>query len=192
METTSEIVVTDRMLWSGALLLLAIALPLLGVAVRLVPRARFDAARSALPWAAFVVWAVIWLAVVTRYWEAVYRHFFPSWSRWGLPIAFGLFFAAWGWLLGKIARRAVAQSALVFVLLGALLGPVTHLLAVGRGLLEKSPMLRGASPLAAVVVSAPEFAIYWSLILLLAVAAHGVREWRTRAGGSNAERRRLS
>ncbi|MBZ5586508.1 MAG: hypothetical protein LAQ30_30845, partial [Acidobacteriia bacterium] len=60
--------------------------------------------------------------------------------------------------------------ALSFVLLGAALGPLTHLWGLARGLMEKPPMLRGASPAAAVIVSAPEFAFYFGLIVLLAAA----------------------
>lgn len=70
--------------------------------------------------------------------------------------------------LASLASRNARHSTVLFVLLGATLGPVTHLFAVTRGLLEKPPALRGASPAAAVLVSFPEFALFSCAIVLVA------------------------
>ena len=113
-------------------------------------------------------WVLLWYWAVTFYWNPVYQFCFPGWSRWLLPPTMGAFFGLAAALIFDLASRSTAVPALVFVLLGATLGPLTHAVAVLRGVVEKPPMLHGASPLAAVVVSWPEFCAYWCVILLVA------------------------
>lgn len=160
--------VTTGLLWTSALLLSFVAAAAVAAANLAVPRSRFCLLRAQIVWAAFLVWMGIWTAMSALFWHDVYGFFFPEWLRWPLPLLMGAGFAAASagfWHAAVLARRA---SVLLFVLMGAALGPLTHVWAVFRGIVSKPPMLQGASPLAAVVVSFPEFAIYFSVIVFLA------------------------
>jgi len=64
---------------------------------------------------------------------------------------------------------------LTFCLLGGVLGSLTHIWAVTRGIVTKPPMLQGASPLGAVVFAFFEYIFYWCTILLLAKIMEWVR-----------------
>jgi len=162
--------VTDATLWSGAVALLAIDLALLPLVHRFVPTSRFIRLRHLLPIASAAFWTVLWLWVVATFWRSVYSFVFPEALRWLLPPAFGLLFALASLLLFRVALHANRYASLTFVLLGAVLGPLTHLVAVWRGVVTKPPLMSGASPVAAIAISFPEFALYWSAILLLALA----------------------
>ena len=161
--------VTSRILWIATVCLAAIDAPLIWFLARVLRRERFLTLKWAAVIGAFAVWAGIWLWAVTTYWRAVYSCFFPAWTRWWLPFGYGVLFAAAALGMWAIAVRLRVHPVLSFVTLGAALGPITHTWAVYRGLLEKPPMLRGVNPAAAIVVSAPEFGFYWSVILVLAV-----------------------
>lgn len=160
--------VTTQLLWRAAILFAAIDVLVVGLVVRLVTPSRFHTLKPALFAAAFVVWAGIWFGVVSAFWESVYSYVFPAALRWFLPPIFGAAFALAALLVFSLAQRARRCSVVLFILLGACLGPITHVIAVLRGVVQKPPMLRGASPLAAIVVALPEFAFYWCLIVLLA------------------------
>jgi hypothetical protein len=162
-------VVTTRTLWAGTILFAAIVAALVPALLRLIPRHRFLSLKAHVVILSGLFWAGLWLAVVTAYWQAVYGLFFPSWSRWLLPPFFGVLYGAAAWCLWFVASRSRVHPVIAFVGFGAALGPITHVWAVSRGLVEKAPMLRAASPVMAVVISVPEFGLYWCLILLLAV-----------------------
>ena len=165
----SELHVTDSILWTAAIGFAVIDVPLVLVLARFLDRTRFLTLKWGSAVSALAIWAGLWLWAVTAYWNAVYSYFFPSWVRWCLPITYGVLFGLAGLGLWSVAVRLRINPVITFVILGALLGPVTHTWAVWRGLMMKPPMLRGASPFAAVVVSAPEFGFYWCATLVLAV-----------------------
>ncbi len=96
------------------------------------------------------------------------HYVFPASTRWYLPPFFGVAFALAALLFFWLSERVDRYRVAVFILLGACLGPVTRVNAVLRGIVEKPPMLRGASPAAAIAVAFPEFGFYWCLIVLLA------------------------
>jgi hypothetical protein len=160
--------VTTEILWRGGAILACIAAIAIPITARLVPASRFRQLRVPIILASFLVWAGMWLAVLVAYWQPVYRYLFPSHLRWFLPVLFGLGFALASLPLFSFASRRPKHPALLFLLLGAALGPITHLFAVYRGVVDRPPVLQGASPVAAVLVSFPEFALYWCVILLLA------------------------
>ena len=169
MGAAGETRVTDAILWTATIGLAAMDVPLLWILARLVARERFLTLKWATTIVAGGVWTGIWLWAVTAYWQAVYSYFFPAWARWWLPFGYGVLFALAAMGMWGIAARLRINPVVTFVVSGAALGPVTHTWAVYRGLLTKPPMLRGASPLAAVAVSAPEFGFYWMGILGLAL-----------------------
>lgn len=113
--------------------------------------------------------AVLWAVVVSfLFWQPVYHYLFPEWSRWLLPLVYGLGFGAAGFLSWSLALRLRGSAVVNFCALLGLWGAVGHVWAVHRGLTEKSPMLRGASPEAAIVFSAFEFVFYAGIILVIA------------------------
>lgn len=162
--------ITTQQLWRGAALLAVIAAASMPVLSRLVPPALFPRLRRTIPAAAFALWTAIWFAVVAVYWQPVYGYFFPASIRWFLPLFMGTGFGLAYGVLFRLVERLPGHPTLLFVLLAGLLGPLTHTFAVYRGIVEKPPLLRGASPVAAVLVSYPEFTIYACLAVLLAAA----------------------
>jgi hypothetical protein len=162
--------VTTQLLWRAAILFSLVDVVAIGLTLSLVTPARFLPLKRASVVAAFLVWFGIWGGVVSTSWDSVYSYVFPAASRWFLPPLFGCAFALAALLFFSLGQRAGRYSVVLFILLGACLGPITHLNAVLRGIVEKPPMLRGASPLAAIVVAFPEFAFYWCLIVLLAAS----------------------
>jgi hypothetical protein len=168
--------VTTGLLWQSTILFGVLALTLSFVTINRVSPMRFRLLRTHIVAATFVVWFLIWLTMAVLFWESVYSHFFPAWSRWLLPILMGLGFSAVSLAFWRPARMADRWSVLVFVLLGGLLGPATHIWAVIRGIVTRPPLLKGADPLAAIVFSLPEFTIYFVVITWLAVLTSRLRQ----------------
>jgi|WetSurMetagenome_2_1015567.scaffolds.fasta_scaffold52627_2 hypothetical protein len=182
-----ELRVTTTLLWRATFLLSMVAAALLPLVSKRIPRERFADLKVPVVGATFLVWLAIWSAMVVTYWDSVYVYFFPAWSRWPLPLLMGTGFAATSLILWHLAGLFRRWPAVAFVLLGGALGPVTHTWAVLRGIVTKPPMLQGASPVAAICISAPEFAIYFTIILFLAASARSVRERYSRRSSPRQE-----
>ncbi len=177
---------TDAVLVRGIVVFVVLDIAFLSVLALLVKRDSFLRLKWECAIAASVFWAGIWLWVVTTFWDAIYSQFFAAWSRWYLPIGFGLGYGAAARVLWGIAARARINPAITFVVMGAFLGPLTHAFAVWRGLMN-APMLRTASPLLAIAFSFPEFAFYWCAIFTLASVMRLVSKRGTvRHGGAAA------
>ena len=179
--------VTTSLLWRATLFFSIILAALMPLVLKATSRERFETLKRHVVGAAFFVWLAIWSVMVVNYWHDVYAYFFPAWLRWCLPLFMATGFAAASLLLWHLARRCRRWPAVVFVLLGAMLGPLTHLWAVLRGIVSKPPLLQGASPAAAVTVSAPEFAIYFIIILGLATLSSRIAEKCSRKSGHENE-----
>jgi hypothetical protein len=160
--------ITTELLLRGTLvvaLMDAIYVPLL---VRLVSKDSFRRLKWPLVIFAALVWFGIWSWAIGNFWETVYSYVFPPWAHTRVPwIAF---FVAGLVALGlwMLALRIKANSVLGFLLMGGILGSLTHLWAVHLGIVTRPPMLQGASPLAAVVFAFFEYLFYWCVILTLA------------------------
>src|SRR4030042_871156 len=61
--------------------------------------------------------------------------------------------------------RLIIFMAIYFCILGGLWGLITHILAIHRGILDKPPMLQGASSISALTIATFEFIFYWSICL---------------------------
>jgi hypothetical protein len=172
---STDIKITTELLYKGALvfaLMDAIFIPLL---VWRVSEDLFRRMKWALVLSAALVWWSIWSWAIGNFWETVYSYVFPPWAQtWAPWIAF---FAAGAVALGlwALALRIKYKSVLIFLLLGGILGSLTHIWAVYRGVITKPPMLQGASPLGAVVIAFFEYIFYWCTILLLAKIMDWVR-----------------
>lgn len=172
---STDLKISTEMLYQGALLfalLDAFYLPLLAWRVR---RAVFQGLQWELILSAALVWWGIWSWAIGNFWNTVYIYVFPAWVQiWAPWLAFVLAgLVAFG--LWKIAMRLRWNAVLVYGLLGGTLGSLTHAWALTRGLITQTPMLQGASPLAAVVIAFFEFMFYWCVILTLAACLNWVR-----------------
>jgi hypothetical protein len=169
MAMPAETRVTTEILWRGAILFAVIDAVFVTALARFIKPPRF----RQLKWTLVATMAVFFTALMGTllsyyYWEPVYHYFFPEWTRWLLPPVYGLLFAAVGLLSWWLALRLPGNPVVSFCLLGGLWGMTTHTWAVYRGLVEKPPMLQGASPLAAVVIAVFEFTFYWCVNLTIA------------------------
>lgn len=163
-----DIKITTELLYRAALVFAfmdAIYVPLLAWRVN---KETFRKLKGPLVIAAAFVWFGIWSWAIGNFWDAVYAHVFPAWSEPWVPwiafVAAGLVVLG----LWAVAIRVRWNPVLTYCLLGGMLGSLTHVWAVYRGIVTKPPMLQGASPLAAVVIAFFEYMFYWCTILLLA------------------------
>jgi hypothetical protein len=143
-------------------------------------------ARWTIPAISGVFWFGVWMAVHALYWERVYSHVFPAWSRFVIPPVYGLGFAGVAALWRWIALRAPRLAVPVFVALWGATGALTHAYAVyGRGLLEKSPMLQHLTPASAIVFATFEFGFYGCVILTAASLTQARIDRRRERPGAN-------
>jgi hypothetical protein len=163
-----DLKITTELLYKGALVFAfmdAIYIPLL---IWRVSEETFRRLKWPLVIAAALVWYGIWAWAIGNFWGTVYSYVFPAWAQMWLPwiafvvagsVALGL------WML---AIRIKWNFILTFCLMGGVIGSLTHIWAVYRGIVTKPPMLQGASPLAAVVIAFFEYIFYWCTILAIA------------------------
>jgi len=160
--------ITTELLYKGALifaLMDAVYIPLL---IWRISEETFRRMKWSLIITAALVWYGIWSWAIGNFWETVYSYVFPIWAQAWVPwiafvvagtVAFGL------WV---IIVRLNRNFVLTFCLMGGVIGSLTHIWAVYRGIVSKPPMLQGASPLAAVVITFFEYIFYWCTILIIA------------------------
>jgi hypothetical protein len=163
--------VTSELLWRGTAIALLIDIPLLLLVGRFISSELFRQLKWYLVSAAFLTYAVLWGVFGSVYfWDSVYRAVFPGWSRWLLPIWFGVLFGLVAVVFWRISVAAASWQAVWFVLLGGVASLVGHGIGIRRGLL-RVPLLREASPASALVFGVFEFIFYWCAIVAMAVAA---------------------
>jgi len=174
-----DIDVTSEALWRGALLFVAVDLPFGAVLVWRARRVPFAELKRPLLATTLAFWFALWLWAVSTFWESVYGYVFPGWARWWLPpLQAGLaFLVAWG--LWKLACQVPRREVLTFVLGGGAWGIVSHVVAIGRGILDRPPMLHGARPEAALTLAFFEFIFYWCVILTVALILRHLSGRRT-------------
>jgi len=146
------------------ILLDAITIPLLAWRVN---AAAFRKSRWLLVLVALVVWFGIWNWAIDNYWETVYSYLFPAWAQNWIPPAYGLVNSAICLGLWSLSMQT-KYPAVVFCLLGGVWGVCGHIWAVFLGIVTKPPMLQGASPVAAVLISFFEYIFYWCVIAAIA------------------------
>jgi hypothetical protein len=120
--------------------------------------------------AAFVVFAILWGTFGSVYfWDTVYQAIFPAWSRWMLPLGYGLVYGALAVLFWRASLQASRWQAVWFSLLVGLVSLVGHSIGISRGLL-RVPMLAEVSAVSALVFGVFEFIFYGCVITGLSVA----------------------
>ncbi len=161
--------VTSELLWRVTLIAALIDAPLLILVARWVSSERFRKLKWYLAGAAFVVYAALWGTFASVYfWDAVYKAIFPAWSRWLLPLGYGLLFGALAVAFWRVSILAARWQVVWFCLLGGLVSLVGHSIGISRGLL-RVPMLVEASAASALVFGVFEFIFYWCVIVGLSM-----------------------
>ncbi len=168
MIASNDIKVTSEILWRGALLFALIDLVFVSILNKIVKPAEL----FIMKWKLAIVLALFFFflfgfIVSFLFWDSVYSYVFPSWARWIIPPFYGLLFSIAGLFFWWIASRSPTSQVIIFCLLGGLWGVITHILAIHRGILDKPPMLIGASPVAALTIAAFEFIFYWCVCLTI-------------------------
>jgi hypothetical protein len=168
MITSNDFKVTSEILWRGALLFAVTDLVFVSFLSKIVKPADL----FKMKWKLVIVMAFFFLflfgsIVSFLFWDSVYSYVFPSWARWIIPPLYGLLFSMAGLFFWWIASRSPKIQVIIFCLLGGLWGVITHILAISRGILDKPPMLIGASPVAALIIAAFEFIFYWCICLTI-------------------------
>ena len=168
MIASNDLKVTSEILWRGALFFAVIDLVFVSIIIKIVkPSDLFK-----MKWTLVIVLALFFtflFGFITSFlfWDSVYSYVFPYWARWIIPPLYGLLFSMAGLFFWWIASRCPASQVTIFCLLGGLWGVITHILAIHRGILDKPPMLTGASPMAALTIAAFEFIFYWCICLTI-------------------------
>jgi hypothetical protein len=163
--------VTSELLWRATFIAVLIDAPLVIIIGRWVSSELFRKLRWHLAAAAFVVYATLWGTFASVYfWDAVYKHVFPSWSRWLLPVGYGVLFGAVAVVFWRASVAFARWQPVWFCLLGGLVSLVGHGIGISRGLL-RVPLLSEANATSALVFGVFEFVFYWCAIVGLAVAA---------------------
>jgi hypothetical protein len=164
-----DIRVTTELLYKGALLFALMDAVFISLLVWRVKEETFRRLKWLFVIAAALVWFGIWSWAIGNFWETVYAYVFPPWAQTWTPwIAFvtaGVVALA----LWTLSLRVKGKPVLTYCLLGGVLGSLTHLWAVYRGVVTKPPMLQGASPLGAVIFAFFEYILYWCVILTFAL-----------------------
>ncbi len=155
------------------------------VAVELTRRVGAEGLRRTR-WPVAAVAGVFWLAVWTTmhvvFWERVYSHVFPAWSRLLIPPLFACGFAALALAWHALALRAGRLAVAAWVALWGATGALTHTWAIlGRGLLANAPMLQRLTPASAIVFATFEFGFYGCVIVFVAWRVQRMLEARRRA-----------
>ena len=172
---STDIKITTELLYQGALVFALMDAVYISLLVWRVSGDVFRRLKWNLIVAAAVIWFGIWSWAIGNFWETVYSYVFPigaqTWAPWIAFIAAGLF----AWILWMLAIQTKAKAIPVYCLLSGILGSLTHLWAVTRGIVTKPPMLQGASPLSAMTIAFFEYIFYWCVILTLAAFADWVQ-----------------
>jgi hypothetical protein len=168
MIASNDPIVTSEILWKGALFFAAIDLVFVSIIIKIVKPSDL----LKMKWTIVIVMAIFFtflFGFITSFlfWDSVYSYVFPSWARWIIPPLYGLLFSIAGLFFWWIASRSPKGQVIIFCLLGGLWGVITHILAIHRGILDKPPMLIGASPVAALTIAAFEFIFYWCICLTI-------------------------
>jgi hypothetical protein len=167
--------VTTEILWKATLIFAPVDAVLVSLLAWRVDAATFRSFRRALVVTTAIFWFAMWLGMTSGlFWEAVYRYVFPAGARWLIPPLYGFLFGGVAWAFWHVALRIPGRPVVNYCVLGGLWGSLTHIWAIYRGILEKPPMLQGASPVAAVVFPFFEFVLYGCITVAVALLAHRI------------------
>ncbi len=172
---------TSNMLWQGALVFALIDACVVSL---LAWRVQPHVFRQ-LPWAVVIAtaifWGALWTAALRLAWQWFYGYIFPDWAPSVAP-SFGLVYSCIGLTMWFLAWRLPGNPIVSFCRLGSLEGLVSHVWAVyNLGVIDKIPIMHGASPASVFVFAMFEKILYWSIILGVAELLRRFWQRRTKS-----------
>ena len=158
--------VTSDILWKGAIFFVLVDVFLITILTRFIKAEDLRKIKWRLVIYMAIFFCLLFGSIVSIiFWDSVYSYVFPAWIRWIIPPAYGLLFSLVGLFFWWLAFKLPSNPVMNFCILGGFWGLLTHVLAIHRGILDKPPMLQGASPIAALTIATFEFIFYWSICL---------------------------
>lgn len=173
----TDIKITTELLYKGAFVFAFMDVIYISLLIWRVRNETFRRLKWMLVISAALVWYGIWSWALGNFWDTVYSYVFPAWIQIWIPWSAFVVAGAVAYGLWMLTLRLKGNSILTFCLMGGMLGSLTHIWAVYRGIVTKPPMLQGASPLAAVIIAFFEYIFYWCTILALAKILDWVLTW---------------
>jgi len=165
---------TSELMWRATSTTVLIDVVLLLLVARFVSAELFAKLKWHVAAAACVVYALLWgVFASVLFWDAVYSAVFPDWSRWLLPVGYGLLFGALALAFWHVSIHAPRWQ-VWFCLLGGGMSLVGHGIGIARGLL-RVPLLADASVISVLSFGVAEFIVYWCVIVGLGVASRRLR-----------------
>ena len=178
MSPTSQL--TSELMWRSTSITALIDVLFLLLVARFVSAELFAKLKWHVAAAACVVYALLWGVLGSvLFWDTVYSAVFPGWSRWLLPVGFGLLFGVLALAFWQVSIHAPRWQAVWFCLLGGGMSLVGHGIGIVRGLL-RVPLLAEASAISALVFGVFEFIFYWCVIVGISVVVRwlSLRLWQ--------------
>jgi len=161
---------TSELMWRATSITLVIDVVLLLLVARFVSAGLFARLKWHVAAAACVVYMLLWgVFASVLFWGAAYSAVFPGWSRWLLPVGFGLLYGALALAFWQVSIHAPKWQAVWFCLLGGGVSLVGHGIGITVGLL-RVPLLAGTSVISVLSFGVAEFILYWCVIVGLGVA----------------------
>jgi hypothetical protein len=162
MSETSRL--TSELLWRATSITALIDVVLLLLVARFVSAELF----AKLKWhvaAACIVYALLWGVLGSvLFWDTAYNAVFPGWSRWLLPVGFGLLYGVLALAFWQVSIHAPRWQAVLFCLLGGGMSLVGHGIGITRGLL-RVPLLAQTNMISILSFGVTEFIVYWCVIV---------------------------
>ena len=151
------------------LVVVVFAIALMSLLLWRIKPSRFRALRwQSFSLASGIFWGVFAVVLYQVYWDSYYRYFALPYGRWLSPLA-GLFYVLVGLGLRWLAVRIPGNPILNFCLLGALESIPEHMIGIYRFHILEIPILRDVSAGEIFVFAVFEYAIYWGIVLALAI-----------------------
>jgi hypothetical protein len=169
MSETSRL--TSDLLWWATSITALIDVVLLLLVARFVSAELFAKLKWHVAAAASIVYALLWGVLGSvLFWDTAYSAVFPVWSRWLLPVGFGLLYGALALAFWQVSIHAPRWQAVLFCLLGGGMSLVGHWIGITRGLL-RVPLLAETSVISVLSFGVTEFIVYLCVIVGLGMAS---------------------
>ena len=163
-----EIKITSCLLFQGTMVFGAVDVILITLIYLWIKPPVFSQMKWEIIGVTFLVWSMIWVFVLSIFWDSVYTHVFPGWAKTWIPIIFGTLMGVFSYIFWRLSNKLKNFQLPFFFLLTGLWGVLTHSWAIQRGILTKPPMLIGSSPNSALTIAFFEYVFYWCVIVILA------------------------
>ena len=178
--TLPDINITPEMLWLSAFITALIDVGLILFLARRIQRPRFRQLHWPVALAAGLFWISYGLMLFALTWESFYAKFLPdpanrSLARSMLEL---LPYPIIGLVLWWLAVRLPGNPAVNFCLLGGVQSVPEHLWSIYRlGMLDRVPFLQQANAVSVLAFAMPEYILYWSSTLTIAMLIQSSQQW---------------